>query len=84
MTGLKPCSSSYNCPSPDFIGSITYSRFIVSRRPVSQRPITTTITPTYNLKSSAFISEGGGVSGAHSDIAKPEVAHVFWAAVMTV
>jgi hypothetical protein len=34
----------------------------------------------YNLESSHFICEGSGASGAHSDIAKPEVAHAFWAA----
>jgi hypothetical protein len=37
----------------------------------------------YNLESSQFIKEGGGASGAHSDIAKPEVAHAFWEAAMT-
>jgi hypothetical protein len=35
----------------------------------------------YNLESSRFICEGSGASGAHSDIAKPEVAHAVWAAV---
>ena len=25
---------------------------------------------------------GGGASGAHSDIAHPEVAHAFWAAAL--
>ncbi len=35
----------------------------------------------YNLESSRFINQGGGASGAHSDIAKPEVAHAFWEAV---
>lgn len=37
----------------------------------------------YNLNGSQFICEGSGISGAHSDIAKPEVAHAFWSAVMT-
>jgi hypothetical protein len=37
----------------------------------------------YNLDSSAFINEGSGSSGAHSDIAKPAVAHAFWQAVAT-
>ena len=37
----------------------------------------------YNLESSHIIREGEGLSGAHSDIAKPEVAHAFWEAVMT-
>jgi len=36
----------------------------------------------YNLESSAIICNGGGASGAHSDIAHPEVAHAFWAAVL--
>lgn len=36
----------------------------------------------YNLESSNIISEGEGLSGAHSDIAKPEVAHAFWQAAM--
>lgn len=35
----------------------------------------------YNLESSRFINQGGGASGAHSDIAKPEVAHAFWEGV---
>jgi hypothetical protein len=34
----------------------------------------------YNLESSQFIKDGGGASGAHNDIAKPEVAHVIWEA----
>lgn len=37
----------------------------------------------YNLESSAYINRGEGLSGAHSDIAKAEVAHAFWQAVMT-
>ncbi|OUL98590.1 CHAT domain-containing protein [Variovorax sp. JS1663] len=36
----------------------------------------------YNLEASQIIRNGGGVSGAHSDIAHPEVAHVFWEAVL--
>ena len=36
----------------------------------------------YNLNGSEFICEGSGISGAHSDIAKPEVAHAFWSAVV--
>ena len=35
----------------------------------------------YNLESSRIIANGGGASGAHSDIAHPEVAHVMWQAV---
>jgi hypothetical protein len=36
----------------------------------------------YNLESSAFIIGGGGLSGAHNEIDKPEVAHAFWEAVI--
>jgi hypothetical protein len=36
----------------------------------------------YNLKSDAVIKAGGGLSGAHSDIAHPEVGHAFWEAVL--
>jgi hypothetical protein len=36
----------------------------------------------YNIESSQFIRNGGGVSGAHSDIANPEVAHAIWQAAM--
>ena len=35
----------------------------------------------YNLDASGVIRNGGGFSGAHSDIAHPEVAHVMWQAV---
>lgn len=34
----------------------------------------------YNLESSSFIAKGGGLSGAHSDIDGPEVAHALWQA----
>ena len=34
----------------------------------------------YNLESSRYIREGGGVPGAHSDIAHAEVAHAVWQA----
>jgi hypothetical protein len=37
----------------------------------------------YNLDASGFINEGSGASGAHSDIAKPAVAHAFWQAIAT-
>jgi hypothetical protein len=36
----------------------------------------------YNLEASDVIKNGSGASGAHSDIAHPEVAHAFWAAVL--
>jgi hypothetical protein len=35
----------------------------------------------YNLDASAYISNIKGLGGAHNDIAQPEVAHAFWAAV---
>ena len=34
----------------------------------------------YNINASQFIREGGGFSGAHSDICHPEVAHAIWEA----
>jgi hypothetical protein len=37
----------------------------------------------YNLDAGGYINQGGGASGAHSDIAKPAVAHAFWQAVST-
>jgi hypothetical protein len=37
---------------------------------------------TYNLEASKFIRKGGGVSGAHSDIDGPEVAHALWQAAL--
>jgi len=36
----------------------------------------------YNLEASETIRNGDGASGAHSDIAHPEVAHAFWSAVL--
>ena len=36
----------------------------------------------YNLDGSNFINQGGGISGAHSDIQKPQVAHAVWNNVM--
>jgi hypothetical protein len=36
----------------------------------------------YNLEASGIIKNGGGFSGAHSDIAHPEVAHAMWQAVL--
>jgi hypothetical protein len=35
----------------------------------------------YNLNADAVIKVGGGLSGAHSDIAHPEVGHVLWEAL---
>jgi hypothetical protein len=34
----------------------------------------------YNLAGGRYIRTGGGFSGAHSDIAHPEVAHAVWRA----
>ena len=36
----------------------------------------------YNLQSSKVICHGDGLSGAHNDIAQPEVAHAVWLAAM--
>ena len=36
----------------------------------------------YNVDGSQFICHKEGVSGAHSDMAGPEVAHVIWAAAL--
>lgn len=37
----------------------------------------------YNVESSRIIAHGDGLSGAHSDIAHPEVAHLAWQGVMS-
>jgi hypothetical protein len=36
----------------------------------------------YNVEASGIIKTGGGFSGAHSDIAHPEVAHIVWEAAL--
>ena len=36
----------------------------------------------YNLEASSFIATGGGMSGAHSDIDGPQVAHALWQAAL--
>ena len=36
----------------------------------------------YNIEASEYICKGGGASGAHSDIAGPEVAHAIWQAAL--
>jgi hypothetical protein len=36
----------------------------------------------YNLNANEYIKHGGGASGAHSDIAHPEVAHAYWEAII--
>lgn len=38
----------------------------------------------YNVESSKYIAKIDGASGAHSDIAGPEVAHLIWQAALTV
>jgi len=37
----------------------------------------------YNVEASRVIKASDGPSGAHSDIAHPEVAHIFWEAVLS-
>jgi hypothetical protein len=37
----------------------------------------------YNVDGSRYICHGSGASGAHGDVALPEVAHAMWAAVYT-
>jgi hypothetical protein len=37
----------------------------------------------YNLEASGVIRNGGGFSGAHSDIAHPEVAPAMWQAILS-
>jgi pimeloyl-ACP methyl ester carboxylesterase len=37
----------------------------------------------YNVDASTVICHGGWPSGAHSDIAHPEIAHLFWQAAMS-
>ena len=37
----------------------------------------------YNVDASTVICHGGGPSGAHSDIAHPEIAHLFWQAAVS-
>lgn len=62
-------------------------RGIPSAREVILQPQTTQYAfrprALYNIEASRIISQGGGASGAHSDIAHPEVAHAFWQAVMS-
>ena len=36
----------------------------------------------HNLEASSYICEGAGFSGAHNDIARPEVAHAVWQAAL--
>jgi hypothetical protein len=36
----------------------------------------------YNIEASAVICHGKGPSGAHSDIAHPQIAHLFWQAAL--
>ena len=36
----------------------------------------------HNLEASSYICEGSGFSGAHNDIARPEVAHAVWQAAL--
>ncbi len=36
----------------------------------------------YNIDASEIIRAGGGAAGAHTDIAHPEIAHIFWEAAV--
>ena len=36
----------------------------------------------YNIEASRVICSGDGASGAHSDIAHPEIAHLLWQAAI--
>jgi hypothetical protein len=36
----------------------------------------------YNVNGNDYIRNGGGASGAHNDIAHPEVAHAYWEAIL--
>ena len=36
----------------------------------------------YNIECSKYICKGGGLSGAHSDIDGPQVAHALWQAAL--
>ncbi len=48
----------------------------------AQHPYDFKIGGVYNLEASGIIKNGGGPSGAHSDIAHPEVAHAFWSTIL--
>jgi hypothetical protein len=37
----------------------------------------------YNIEASTVICHGGWPSGAHSDIAHPPIAHLFWQAALS-
>jgi hypothetical protein len=37
----------------------------------------------YNMEASSVIRHGGWPSGAHSDIAHPPIAHLFWQAALS-
>jgi hypothetical protein len=54
-------------PAHMAMGSETASYEFQARRP-------------HNLDASRYICQGGGFSGAHSDICRPEVAHATWSA----
>jgi hypothetical protein len=51
----------------------------VKMRPV-EAPYGFEAGTVYNVEASEIIREGGGFSGAHSDITHPEVAHAVWEA----
>ena len=47
-------------------------------KPLFSRP-----DKSYKLEASEVTSEGGDLSSARNDIAKPEVAHAFWRAIIS-
>lgn len=49
----------------------------------TSQPYTFQAKHFYNLEASGIIRNGGGFAGAHNDIAHPEVAHAFWAAILS-
>ena len=42
---------------------------------------TVSLPAVFGCRSGTALGLSGGASGAHSDIAKPEVAHAFWEGV---
>jgi hypothetical protein len=48
----------------------------------AERPYNFRKGNVYNLEGSAYISQLDGLSGAHNDIAGPEVAHTIWEATL--
>jgi hypothetical protein len=80
-------SASFAGPLPEFGGIGTYGIQGVAdnvRNDLTMKAATDTYSfgrgKIYNLDGSQYICHKEGASGAHSDIAGPEVAHAIWAA----